>query len=156
MTVDLDRWTIKCEDNGVGISRSELSKVAAERYWTSKTLPGDELQEGRRETFGFRGEALASLRDMALLEIVSRSQGSEETVSLVARGAERLYEGVASTSRATEGTTVWVRDIFYKVSRSLMTLLHLKRKLIAPPFAVAGSSEASLDALSPHHPAQLV
>lgn len=123
VTVDLDRWTIKCEDNGTGISRSELAKVAGERYWTSKTLPGkEELQEGGSETFGFRGEALASLRDMALLEIVSRSQGNEETVSLVARGAERLYEGVASTSRATEGTTVWIRDIFYKVSCRLTSL----------------------------------
>ena len=113
VSVDLDRWTIKCEDNGIGITRSELSKIAGERYFSSKTLPGD---ESGMETFGFRGEALASLADMALLEMVSKSRGgSDGTVSLVVRGGERLYEGQASTERATEGTTVWIRDIFYKV-----------------------------------------
>ncbi|ORY75708.1 hypothetical protein BCR35DRAFT_306246 [Leucosporidium creatinivorum] len=147
VTVDLDRWTIKCEDNGLGISRSELTKVAGERYWSSKTLPGEELQEDERETLGFRGEALTSLRDMALLEIVSRSQGGEETVSLVARGGERLYEGVASTPRATEGTTVWVRDIFYKWP--------VRRKPLSTPSAritLLNSFRHSLSTLSLLHP----
>lgn len=115
VSVDLDRWTIKCDDNGTGISRLELSRIAGERYLSSKTLPG-EAEEGR-ETFGFRGEALASLADMGLLELLSKSRGGQDgTVSLVVRGGDRLYEGQARTERHAEGTTVWVRDMFYKVS----------------------------------------
>jgi hypothetical protein len=113
LSIDLDRWTIKCEDNGRGITREDLKRVGGERYWTSKL---DEGGMGKVETFGFRGEALASLADMALLEVLTRPSGGE-TFSLVVKGGARLFEGEATTKRPASGTTVWVRDIFYKVRR---------------------------------------
>lgn len=132
VSFDLDRWTIKCEDNGVGIVRSQLGGVASERYLTSKTMPGDEAQQQGGETFGFRGEALASLADVALLELVSKARGAGKTISLVVRGGERLHEGVASTERPTEGTTVWVRDIFYKVRAPMLCTLSAAARCSAP------------------------
>lgn len=120
--VDLDRWTIKCEDNGSGIAWSDLSKVGGERYWTSKTRGEDE------ETFGFRGEALASMADVGVLEIWTRPSGMSardeqdemqmdegESFELVVKGGRQLSQGKATSKRPSSGTTVWVRDIFYKV-----------------------------------------
>lgn len=113
---DLERWSIKIEDNGWGLSRDNLGRVGGERYLTSKLGEGG---MGAVETFGFRGEALASIADVAMLEVLTqpRSEGGEEgeSYSLVLRGGKRLFNGVAKTKRNSSGTTIWIRDIFYKV-----------------------------------------
>ncbi|KAK4698542.1 hypothetical protein P7C70_g7732, partial [Phenoliferia sp. Uapishka_3] len=111
--VNLDRWSIKCEDDGCGFSREELGLLGRERYWTSK-VGAD--REDDVETFGFRGEALASLADIALLEVLTkRERDGGESYSLVVKGGKLAFEGVAKTKRTAGGTTVWARDIFYKV-----------------------------------------
>mgnify|MGYP001590390189 FL=1 len=83
---DLERWSIKIEDNGWGLSRDNLGRVGGERYLTSKLGEGG---MGAVETFGFRGEALASIADVAMLEVLTqpRSEGGEEgeSYSLVLR-----------------------------------------------------------------------
>lgn len=121
LSFNLDTWSIKCSDNGHGLSLDDLRKVGGERYWTSKLT-----KEGMSgvETFGFRGEALASMADVGILEILTRCSGSDrrgveggESFELVMRDEQR-YEGVARIKRNSIGTTVWIRDIFYKVSLS--------------------------------------
>lgn len=116
VVLDLDRWTIKCEDDGQGMTSDELSQIGT-RYSTSKLDQRGRMQEV--ETFGFRGEALASIADAALLEILTRRDQAGldgETYTLVLRGEERLVvEQVAKVKRQAHGTTVWARDIFYKV-----------------------------------------
>lgn len=121
LSFDLDTWSIKCSDNGHGLTLEDLRKVGGERYWTSKLS-----KEGMSavETFGFRGEALASMADVGILEILTKCSGADgrggeggESFELVMRDCQR-YEGVAKIKRNSIGTTVWVRDIFYKVSRT--------------------------------------
>lgn len=127
-SIDLDRWTIKCQDDGCGISPRDLSAVArgagqraadqegddhgGGRGWTSKSLD-------RNDSFGFRGEALTSLADLGLLEVLTKTDsdqdGGGESWSVVVRGSDRLFQGKARTPRTLKGTTVWVRDLFYKV-----------------------------------------
>lgn len=113
VVVDLDRWSIRCDDDGCGLGRDDLRCVGRERYWTTKDNDGD-------QTFGFRGEALASVAQVAVLEILTRrdtdgaGEGDGETHELLVRDGIVAREGVARSKRTAAGTTVWARDIFYK------------------------------------------
>lgn len=119
VSFELDNWTIKCEDDGYGLTNLEMLKVGGERYWTSKLdIENDKGIMEEVDTFGFRGEALASLADVAMLEVLSKTrrvEGSNESYSLLFRGGEKIYNGIAAVKRNSIGTTIWVRDIFWKV-----------------------------------------
>lgn len=112
VAVDLARWSIKVEDNGRGIADISL---LAQRYCTSKLV-----NQQVEQSYGFRGEALASMADIASLEILTRSGSSapvaQGTHTLLIRGGVELALGLSKVHRTAPGTTVWVRDIFYKVS----------------------------------------
>ncbi|KAL8286704.1 hypothetical protein RQP46_004232 [Phenoliferia psychrophenolica] len=97
------------------MSKDDLRQVGQERYSTSKHQPGQDSDAGT-ETFGFRGEALASVAMVAVLEVQTRRDSLDEgeTYSLVVKDGLRAFEGVARTKRTAGGTTVWARDIFYK------------------------------------------
>lgn len=119
VSFELDNWTIKCEDDGYGLTNLEMLKVGGERYLTSKLDIENNRGMEEVDTFGFRGEALASLADVAMLEILSKTRrvvaGSNESYSLLFRGGEKIYNGIAAVKRNSIGTTVWIRDIFWKV-----------------------------------------
>ncbi|GAA6059081.1 hypothetical protein JCM10212_002052 [Sporobolomyces blumeae] len=116
VSIDLDTWTIRCEDDGDGIALDELAQLS--RYATSKRAFRDVGPEGPSEgaTYGFRGEALESMQDVALLDMVSRARGSgpRETGHLVKRDGRVLACGVARLARPSSGTTVSVRDCYGK------------------------------------------
>ena len=61
---------IQILDNGCGILKEDL-ELACERFCTSKMQVIKDLKS--IETFGFRGEALASLSHVSYVTIVSRS-----------------------------------------------------------------------------------
>ena len=119
--LDLDRWSIKCEDDGDGIAQADLERIGGgERYWTSKL--GNGLEIGQVDTFGFRGEALASIADVSTLEVLTRSRRNVEgeTYSVILKDGEPSYSGVASTRRNGPGTTAWAKDVFSKVIQALL------------------------------------
>ncbi len=95
---------IRVVDDGRGMSESEAS-MAVERHTTSK-LPGGDLTDV--DTLGFRGEALASIADVARLTLTTNDDG--------ARGTRVRVDGddvaVDSAGRG-QGTTVEVADLFY-------------------------------------------
>ncbi|XP_024976995.1 DNA mismatch repair protein MLH3 isoform X2 [Cynara cardunculus var. scolymus] len=101
---------IKVTDNGCGITRDGLV-LLGERYATSKfelladmnTVP---------ESFGFRGEALSSISDVSLLEVVTKAHGMPNGYRKVIKGCKCLYLGI-DDDRQDVGTTVVVRDLFY-------------------------------------------
>ncbi|KAK7367190.1 hypothetical protein VNO80_09199 [Phaseolus coccineus] len=95
---------------GSGITRDGLELVG-ERYATSKFLNLVDLNVAS-ENFGFRGEALASISDVSVLEIVTRTHGRPNGYQKVLKGCKCLYLGI-DDDRKEVGTTVVVRDLFY-------------------------------------------
>ncbi|HZE96789.1 MAG TPA: DNA mismatch repair endonuclease MutL [Planctomycetota bacterium] len=102
------RKLLRITDNGQGIAADELP-LAFAPHATSKLSTADDLF--RVSTFGFRGEALASIGSVARVRILSRPAGAE--------GAEIVVEnGVASPvmpGAAAPGTVVEVRNLFQNV-----------------------------------------
>ncbi|XP_065856516.1 DNA mismatch repair protein MLH3 isoform X2 [Euphorbia lathyris] len=124
---------VKVEDDGCGISRDGLA-LLGERYVTSK-FP-DVAETSTAITFGFRGEALASISDVSLLEIVTKARGMPNGYRKVLKGSKCLYLGV-NDDRKDVGTTVIVRDLFYNqpvrrknMQSSLKKVLDLVKKCV--------------------------
>ncbi|RDX87164.1 DNA mismatch repair protein MLH3, partial [Mucuna pruriens] len=95
---------------GNGITRDGLELVG-ERYATSKFLNLVDLN-ATSENFGFRGEALASISEVSLLEIMTRTYGRPNGYRKVLKGCKCLYLSI-DDDRKEVGTTVVVRDLFY-------------------------------------------
>ncbi|CAH2076643.1 unnamed protein product [Thlaspi arvense] len=102
--------SVKVVDDGSGISRDDLV-LLGERYATSK-FHGYTNVESTSESFGFRGEALASISDISLLEITTKAIGRPNGFRKVMKGSKCLHLGI-DDGRKDSGTTVTVRDLFY-------------------------------------------
>ncbi len=98
---------IRVTDNGCGMSAEDLPKAFL-RHATSKISTEDDLE--RILTFGFRGEALASIAAVSHTEILTREKGGAVGAVCRADGSEI---GEVSEAGCPEGTTVLVRDLFY-------------------------------------------
>ncbi len=101
--------SIRITDNGTGMS-SEDAHLCFERYATSKLSSFDDLVHVT--TFGFRGEALASICGVAKVTLTTKQQGSLEGLQL------NIQEGTVQHSRTVScsvGTTFLIEDLFYNV-----------------------------------------
>ena len=98
---------IRVTDDGCGIEPEDIPKAFL-RHATSKIHEEWDLE--RIMTFGFRGEALASVAAVSHVEIMTRTKGSS-----VGYCCEATDEGVSEIEEAgcPEGTTIIVRDLFY-------------------------------------------
>ncbi|XP_057448914.1 DNA mismatch repair protein MLH3 isoform X2 [Lotus japonicus] len=108
--VNVGSCYLKVVDDGGGITRDGLELVG-ERYATSKFLNLADLN-AISGNFGFRGEALASISEVSLLEIVTRTYGRPNGYRKVLKGCKCLYLGL-DDDRKEVGTTVVVRELFY-------------------------------------------
>jgi DNA mismatch repair protein MutL len=96
-------------DNGKGMSREDLA-LAAKRHATSKIFSQDDLDEIR--TFGFRGEALASISSIAQLEIRTRTAEEPIGYKLI---SEPMKEDIIEPMMTEHGTQIFVRNLFFNV-----------------------------------------
>jgi len=103
---DADRLDISVSDDGRGIVREDLD-LAVTRHATSKLGRLSDLSEVR--TFGFRGEALASIAAVAGLEVVSRT-GEANNASGVRLLDGRIVDRFDASGRV--GTRVRLSDLF--------------------------------------------
>ncbi|KFK30189.1 hypothetical protein AALP_AA7G229700 [Arabis alpina] len=101
---------VKVVDDGSGVSRDDLV-LLGERYATSKFHDFTDV-ESASESFGFRGEALASISDISFLEITTKAIGRPNGYRKVMKGSKCLHLGI-DDDRKDSGTTVTVRDLFY-------------------------------------------
>ncbi len=107
---------IRVRDDGTGMSRDDLL-LAVQEHTTSKIEKPDDLYAIR--TFGFRGEALASIGAVSHLTITTRERGSEEGWRIEVKGGSA---GEPVETNAPEGTDVIVRYLFFNTPARLRFL----------------------------------
>jgi len=106
---DGGRKLISVTDNGCGMDTEDLVS-AFEPHATSKIKTSDDLRA--ISTLGFRGEALASIASIAQVKAVSRTADELSGNCLEIDCGDK--KGLTPCS-ADVGTTIQVRDIFYKL-----------------------------------------
>ena len=100
---------ISITDNGCGMNAEDLAQ-AFEPHSTSKIKTSADLHG--ISTLGFRGEALASIASIAQVRAVSRMKDSTGANCIEIDCGDK---GNVSPCSADYGTTIQIRDIFYKL-----------------------------------------
>jgi len=100
---------ISVTDNGWGMDAEDMSR-AFEPHSTSKIKTTHDLQH--ISTLGFRGEALASIASVAQVRAVSMTRDSTAANCIEIDCGNK---GTVKACSADCGTTIQVRDIFYKL-----------------------------------------
>lgn len=100
---------IQVIDNGRGMSPTD-ARMSFERHATSKIRTSNDLFSLR--TFGFRGEALASIAAVAQVELRTKTAEAELGTLIQIDGSEiKKQEPIASPT----GTSVAMRNLFFNV-----------------------------------------
>lgn len=119
---------IRITDNGCGILREDI-RNAFVSHATSKISISEDLES--IFTLGFRGEALASVSAVARVEVMTKSVEEEiGTRYLIESGEEISLDDAGCPN----GTTIVVRDLFYKTPARMKFL----KKDVTEANAVAG------------------
>ncbi len=100
---------LSVEDDGHGIAFRDLP-LAFERHATSKIATAADIMQV--DSFGFRGEALASIASVSQVRCVSRMAGEELGGLIEIEGGEITRREPAPRN---PGSTITVRDLFYNV-----------------------------------------
>ncbi len=106
---DAGRTLIQVIDNGCGMSPDE-AVLCFERHATSKIATAEDLSSIM--TFGFRGEALASIA--AVSEVTLRTRRAEDEVGCEVRFADSRHLSTEAVA-TPKGANFAVRNLFYNV-----------------------------------------
>lgn len=117
-------------DNGCGIPHDQL-ELAVTSHATSKISDAEDLF--RVGTFGFRGEALASIASVSQCTIRSRTSDQETGFELIVNGG--TTESLAPCSQPF-GTSICIRELFYNtpVRRKFMRTVQTEMGHITEAF----------------------
>ena len=106
---DAGKQLIQVIDNGKGMSPTD-ARMSFERHATSKIRSAQDLFSLR--TFGFRGEAMASIAAVAQVELKTRQETSDVGTLIQIEGSEvKKQEPIA----APIGTSVAMKNLFFNV-----------------------------------------
>ncbi|KAL7933833.1 hypothetical protein V8C35DRAFT_52262 [Trichoderma chlorosporum] len=103
--------SIEVQDNGSGISPANYSSVALKHY-TSKLSSYSDIES--LQTFGFRGEALASLCALSILTVTTCLEQEAPKGSRLTFHQSGELDGTAVVA-AQRGTTVTVENLFHNL-----------------------------------------
>ncbi|MBQ2903810.1 MAG: DNA mismatch repair endonuclease MutL [Clostridia bacterium] len=129
---------IRITDNGSGIERADI-RNAFVSHATSKISTADDLNG--IFTLGFRGEALASVSAVARVEVMTKTADDESGTRYVIESGDEI---LLDDAGCPKGTTIIVRDLFYKTPARMKFL----KKDVTEANAVAGV----VDRLALSHP----
>lgn len=109
---DAGRTLIQVIDNGCGMN-ADQAVLCFERHATSKIATAEDLQA--IETFGFRGEALASIAAVAEVTLRTRCEGDELGTQVTISDATANDPGKQDVSVVSTpvGSNFMVRNLFY-------------------------------------------
>lgn len=107
--IDAGRTLIQIIDDGSGMTEDE-AVICFERHATSKLATAEDLE--KISTYGFRGEALASIAAVAEVTLKTR-KADEEVGHIVEMASSKL---ISKSSTATPvGTNIAVRNLFFNI-----------------------------------------
>ena len=106
---DAGRTQIQVIDNGCGMSPDQ-AVLAFERHATSKISTAEDLMDIR--TFGFRGEALASIA--AVAEVTLKTRRAADEIGCQVDFADSRHLSTVETATSV-GSNFSVRNLFYNV-----------------------------------------
>jgi DNA mismatch repair protein MutL len=130
--------TIRITDNGVGMSGEDV-KAAFLRHATSKIIDADDLDHIR--SLGFRGEALASIAAVSMVECITKQEEELTGIRYVIEGGlEKEVQDIGCPS----GTTFVIRELFYNVPA--------RKKFLKTPRTEAGYITDLIHRLALSHP----
>ncbi|KAG6868636.1 hypothetical protein C0993_012680 [Termitomyces sp. T159_Od127] len=115
---------LQIQDNGCGIRKSDLS-ILAERFTTSKLKTFSDLS--RIQTYGFRGEALASISHVSHLSVITKTK-AESCAWKACYADGHLASPKPGQSvdpkpcAGNDGTTMTIEDMFYNTPTRLSAL----------------------------------
>ncbi len=125
---DGGRDLIQIVDDGCGMSPID-ARMAFDRHATSKIASVDDIYS--LQTFGFRGEALASIAAVAQVELRTRQQGDEIGTQTEINGGRFASQ---TPVMCPVGAQFFVRNLFYNVPA--------RRKFLEKPNVAAANIRA--------------
>ncbi|KIY63167.1 DNA mismatch repair protein MutL [Cylindrobasidium torrendii FP15055 ss-10] len=115
---------LQLQDNGCGIRKADLP-ILAERFTTSKLQQFSDLS--KISTYGFRGEALASMSYVSHLSVVTKTQ-TDPCAWKAFYAYGKLMEGAPGQTvdpkacAGNDGTIITIEDLFYNTPTRLSAL----------------------------------
>ena len=100
---------LQITDDGTGINKEDFP-ILCERFTTSKITGFNDLKSVA--SFGFRGEALASISYVSHLTVISKTDKNELAYTALFQDG-KMVESEPKACAAQNGTTFQVRDLFY-------------------------------------------
>ncbi|KAL1679590.1 hypothetical protein EV122DRAFT_209500 [Schizophyllum commune] len=115
---------LQIQDNGCGIRKSDLP-ILAERFTTSKLSSYSDLS--RIQTYGFRGEALASMSHVSHLSVVSKTKTDNCAWKAHYADGNLIPAKPGQTAEpkpcaGNNGTAITIEDLFYNTPTRLSAL----------------------------------